>query len=266
MKNLMWILLLGNVILFAAMKDGWFGWGEPEGQAQPELNSEMIRLLPVPQSAQTKSLPAPIPVSQPELPHIPLSAPAPVNVSPEPAPVPPPSMANPPLRNMGVSAAAKPNTQICLEWGDFSGTDLKRATAALSVLQLADKLSQRKIERDTGYWVHIPPLANKAAINRKIGELKALGIKEYFVVQTQGNLLHAISLGVFKTRDSAQNFLDYLRTKGVRSAKVGEHASKFKATVFMLNKVDAATEAKLMAMQKDFAGTELNKVLCALTN
>jgi hypothetical protein len=166
---------------------------------------------------------------------------------------------------MAAPAAAKPGTPVCLEWGDFSGPDLTRATAALSALQLADKLSQRQIERDIGYWVYIPPLRNKAAVNRKIAELKTLGVREYFVVQISGHWLNAISLGVFKTRDAAQNFLHDLNTKGVRTAQVGERASKLKATLFMLNRVDAATEVKLTAMQKDFAGSELNNVPCALT-
>jgi hypothetical protein len=249
---------LGNVILFTVMQRDGFGWGEQGVQAQPNLHGEMIRLIPAPQNAPAKTLPAPVAVS----------APVPVAVSPAPVPASSPSQYPSNLQlslNMAAPAAAKPGTPVCLEWGDFSGPDLTRATAALSALQLADKLSQRQIERDIGYWVYIPPLRNKAAVNRKIAELKALGVREYFVVQISGHWLNAISLGMFKTRDAAQNFLHDLNTKGVRTARVGERASKLKATLFMLNRVDAATEVKLTAMQKDFAGSELNNVPCALT-
>ena len=135
----------------------------------------------------------------------------------------------------------------------------------MSALQLEEKLSQRQIERDIGYWVYIPPLKNKAAVNRKIGELKALGIKEYFVVQNTGQWLNAISLGVFKTQDAAENFLHILNGKGVRTAKVGKRASKLKTILFVLNKVDGETEAKMKEMQKDFPGSELNNVPCGLT-
>ena len=258
MRNLFWILLLGNVILFTVMQRDGFGWGEQGVQAQPNLHGEMIRLIPAPQNAPAKTLPAPVAVS----------APVPVAVSPAPVPASSPSQYPSNLQlslNMAAPAAAKPGTPVCLEWGDFSGPDLTRATAALSALQLADKLSQRQIERDIGYWVYIPPLRNKAAVHRKIAELKALGVREYFVVQISGHWLNAISLGMFKTRDAAQNFLHDLNTKGVRTARVGERASKLKATLFMLNGVDAATEVKLTAMQKDFAGSELNNVPCALT-
>jgi hypothetical protein len=261
MRNLFWLLLLGNVILFAVMQRGGLGWGEPAVQAQPYLHGDMIRLMTAPQSAPAKTSHAPGPVPVPVIP-----AHAPVTVSPAPAPASSPSPSNQKLSlNTAAPAVAKPAAPVCLEWGDFSGPDLARATAALAALQLADKLSQRQVERDIGYWVYIPPLRNRAAVNRKIAELKKLGIREYFVVQVSGHWLNAISLGVFKTREAAQNFLHDLQAKGVHTAQVGERASKLKATIFMLNGVDAATGAKLTAMQKDFAGSELNNVPCTLT-
>jgi hypothetical protein len=227
----------------------------------------MIRLMPASQSMPAKALPAPVPVSAP-LPAPALSAPVSVAV----LPVPVPSSSSPQSTSslklseeMAAPTLAKPGMLVCLEWGDFSGPDLTRATAVLSSMQLADKLSQRQIERDIGYWVFIPPLRDRAAVNRKIAELKALGVREYFVLQASGRWFNAISLGVFKTRDAAQNFLRGLQAKGVRSAQVGERASKVKATIFVLDRVDASTQEKLTAMQKDFPGSELSNVPCALT-
>ena len=132
-------------------------------------------------------------------------------------------------------------------------------------MQLTGKLSQRQVEHDRGYWVYFPPLRNKAAVNRKIAEIKALGITDYFVVQGSGRWQNAISLGVFKTRQAAQNYLDYMHTQGVRTAKVGERASKFKETIFRLDGLDADTVVKLTALQKDFPDSELSVVPCALT-
>ena len=262
MRNLFWILLLANVILFAVMQRGGFGWSESGIQAQPYLHGEMIRLLPGAQSTPT-NLPSTAVGSAPvSL----LFAPAPVAKMPAPSPTFSSSASSLQLSlNMAVPSPAKPSTLICLEWSDFSGPDLARAAAALSALQLADKLSQRQIERDIGYWVYIPPLRNKAAVNRKIAELKALGIREYFVMQTSGRWLNAISLGIFKTQEAAQNFHHHLQAKGVRTARVGERIGKLKATIFQLNKVDAATQVKLTQMQKEFAGSTLDSIPCALT-
>lgn len=259
MKNLFWILLLGNVILFAVMQNGGFSWGEQDAQIQPELHGDMIQVIPGSQSAPAKALPAPKPVSE----TIPVHAPAAVLT----APVPVSSPVAPPAKPDSVKdvTAVKPGTPVCLEWGDFSGSDLERATAALSAMQLADKLSQRQIEQDIGYWVYFPPLRNKAAVNRKIAEIKGLGIREYFVVQGSGRWHNAISLGVFKTQEAAQSFLHDMNAKGVHTAQVGERASKLKSTIFMLHGVDAATVSKLTAMQNDFPGSTLNYVPCALT-
>jgi len=170
-----------------------------------------------------------------------------------------------PITALPVSAPAQPDVS-CMEWGDFSGADLARATAALSALQLGDKLGQRQIEYAIGYWVYIPPMKGRAAVNRKIAQLKARGIDEYFVVSDAGPWLNAISLGVFKTQETAQHFLDDLqRTKDVHSARIGERASKLKATIFVLNGLDTATMSHLAVMQKDFAGSELKDIPCALT-
>ena len=226
MRTLFWILLLGNIIFFAAMQ-----WGggliadERLMQAQPALHEEKIRLLTAPVAE-----PAEAPVAAAE----------------------------------SVPPATKPDTPVCLEWGDFSGADLTRATAALSALQLGDKLSQYQVEHAIGYWVYIPPLKNKAAVTQKIAQIKARGVEEYFIVSDAGPWLNAISLGVFKTQEAAQNFLDDLRqAKDIRSAQIGERASKFKTTVFVLNGPDAAAMAELTRIQQGFPGSTLQNVPCA---
>ena len=265
MRNIFWILLLANVILFAAIQRGGFEWGEQGVKAQPELNGDLIRLLPEPPSTPSKPAAAPakaaIPAPVPTLPVPAANATVPA-ASPAPAPTPKPAALAPVTAAPDENKSGKP---ICLEWGDFSGSDLARAKAALSALQLADKLGQREIEQDIGYWVYMPPLKDKTAVKRKIGELKGLGINEYFVIPGSGQWQNAISLGVFKTREAAENFLHALNEKGVRTARVGERASKLKMTQFILNKVDAGTETKMKELQKDFPGSELSNVPCGLT-
>ena len=250
MKALVWILLLGNAIFFAVMQwGGLLAADEQAAQAQPPLHEEKISVLSVPQGKPAAVLPASAPAAA-EPPQPPLSG----------------GGDSPPLIREGREGlSAKPDA-LCMEWGEFSGADLARATAALSALQLGDKLSQRQVEYAIGYWVYIPPQKNKAAVSQKIAQLKARGVDEYFVVPDAGPWLNAISLGVFKTREAAQHFLDELRdSKGVRSAQIGERASKLKATLFVLNGLDAKTGTELARIQKDFAGSELKDISCALT-
>ncbi len=278
MRTLFWILLLVNITLFAVMRQGGLGVGEQAYQPQPALNADKIRLieasqnllasqvLPASQNSATK------PMREPLVPTIPVSAPVPSVLPSSKVPVATPGLAvsSVPVRAAQMRAAtSQVNTitrrnPVCLEWGDFSGTDLKRATETLSAMQLGDRLGQREIQYDKGYWVYIPPLKNKAAANKKIAQLRKLGIKEYFVVQ-DGPLRLAISLGVFKTKDAAEKYLNELQAKDMRGIKIGERASKLKTTVFVLNNVDAAIEGRLAATKKDFPGSELKNVPCALT-
>ena len=232
MRVLFWILLLGNVILFAVMQWGGVLFGDGRAaQAQSPLREESILMMSTPQSMPDIAQSAPV--------HIAISGAASAPVT------------------------AEPIKTVCMEWGDFSGEGFDRASKALADLQLESKLSQRQVEHTIGYWVYIPPLKNKVAANQKIAQLKARGVGEYFIVQDAGPWLNAISLGVFRTQEAAQNFLNELHAKDVRSAQIGERASKLKATIFVLNELDNETVNKLTAMQKDFAGSELKSVSCA---
>lgn len=222
MKVLLGILLVLNIVFFAVMKFDLIGDGSSV-VAQPALNQDKIRLLN--QAGQLAGS----------------------NVAPNAA--------------THADARDKPALQ-CAEWSDFSGTDLQRANDALAGLALGDKLSQRPIEYNIGYWVYIPPLKDKASINQKIAQLKARGVEEYFVVQEAGEFQHAISLGVFKSEEAAQKFLESLIAKDVRSARIGERASKLKATIFVFNGMDESAIGKLNALQKDFPASELKKVAC----
>lgn len=238
MKALFWIVLLVNVAFFAVMR--WGGFSLTEGSqpvAQVALNEEKIRLLNPPSGSPEQAVPR--------------SAPPAVATLAEAATVKP------------AGPESKANNLVCLEWGDFSGNDLNRATAALLAMQLGNKLGQRQIEHNIGYWVYIPPLKDKAAISQKLAQLKARGVEEFFVVPDAGPWLNAISLGVFKTQEAAQKFVDALRAKDVRSAQVGERASKLKATIFVLQGVDSTVGSKLAVLQKDFAGSVINNITCA---
>lgn len=272
MKKWMIGLLLLNLALF-----GWIWWGDvltadiDDQSAQSSLNADKIRLLEL--SAASATVPAPVlvPVSgtvsttKPDtisgmtLTLLPTSTPVSVPISiPVSAPL---SVIQAPIEaEKEPPPAQKPSS--CTEWGEFSGSDLVRAQEALAMLKLGDDLSQRTVEQGHGYWVYIPPLKKRADLERKIEQLKQRGVKDYFVVQEKGQWLNAISLGMFKTQESAQKFLVTLRAKDVRTAKVGERTSKLKFTVFVMKGLDAGTEDKLKALQKEFPDSELKVSAC----
>jgi len=151
----------------------------------------------------------------------------------------------------------------CLEWGPFSAADLKAAQSAVDALQPALPVTQRDVQTVVGFWVYIPPLDSRTEVERKIAELRKLGIEEYYAVESQGPMRNAISLGIFKTEEAASAYLERLREKGVRSARAGSREHKVTQTVLLVHEPDIALTAKLADLKQQFPGTELKALQCA---
>ena len=227
MKWLLWILLLANVIFFSFVQWGDMLMGEGKSpKHKPPLNVEKIKLLDAPVAAP-ESLPSSAVLATPQ--------------------------------------DQRAFTDVCLEWGEFSGTDSERATAALTTLKLADKLTQRQTDYTVGYWVYMPPAKTRAEMDKNIAELKAHNVKDYFTVRDSEQWKNAISLGVFKTDKAARKVFDSLHAKGLKTVKTGELMSKFRSTVFVLKSLDAAAIERMVTLQKEFAGSAVHLVACDQT-
>ncbi len=235
-RRFFWLVVLANLGVFAFMRWGeTLLRGEPGAQMPQPLNADKIKLL-----GFTAAKPASAPAASPAPQQEPASQTAPTASTP-----PPPPQA------------------ACLEWGEFSGSDLSRASADLAGLKLGDKLTQREVEHAIGYWVYIPPQKTRADVNKKIARLKKLGVDEYFVVQEKGKWQNTISLGVFKAEDVAHRFLASLKSKGVKGAVMGERQTRLKFTVFVVKNPDADTLGKLAEWQKDFTDIGMRASPCS---
>jgi len=236
------LLLLANLVFFANMRWGALLAADVDSVAgQADINPDKIKLLSEVKSATTLAL-ATSAVQPGMISAVTAFAPA--------------SMLTSELTTL-VKAPKQ-----CIEWGEFSGSGLAQVQSSVAAMQLGEKVTQRTIEHTSGFWVFIPPLKNHAEVQRKIGQLKKMGVSDYFVVQEDGAWLNAISLGVFRTEESAQKFLGSLHLKGVRSAKIGERMSKLKFTIFVLTGLDATAEDKVRLIQKDFPESELKMADC----
>lgn len=167
----------------------------------------------------------------------------------------------PPAERKDKAAASAPPLPglVCLEWGSFGAEDVTRAAAALAQFELGDKLWQR--DSADGYWVYIPPLKTKAEADKKAGELKALGVAEFIVVQDDIQYRFAVSLGSFKTEEAADNHLAQLRQKGVRSAVVGPRGAR--RSIFVIRDPGDAAAAKIAGFKTDFPAATLKATACA---
>lgn len=151
----------------------------------------------------------------------------------------------------------------CLEWGPFGTGELKVARTAVEGLQPGISLSQREVQTVAGYWVYIPPVESRSEVDRKIAELRSLGVEEYYAVESQGVMRNAISLGIFKTEEAANAYLERLRERGVRSARAGSREHRVTQTVLVIHDPDIALTAKLAELRLQFPGTELKALQCS---
>lgn len=152
-----------------------------------------------------------------------------------------------------------PEPIACLEWGSFSPGDATRAEQRLAPLELGARLAQYRGEETAGWWVYIPPQANRAGALRKAAELKKLGVQDYFVVQDEGRLRWALSLGVFRAEDAAKAYLGALRAKGVKSALIGQRETRVPKLWFQVSGVEPALHARLQEIAREFEGATLHE-------
>lgn len=161
------------------------------------------------------------------------------------------------LKPKPVAEAAPGPAGSCVEWGGFSVAEAPRAEQVLEPLALGARLSQRRSEEKAGWWVFIPPQGNRPAAQKKTAELKALGIDDYFILQDEGSMRWAVSLGVFSSEDAAKARLEALRAKGVRSAQTGERDTQVTKIWFQVRGTDAALQARLKELAQGLSGTEI---------
>ena len=247
MANL--VLLASNAgILGAASSEGH----EPK-RAANQLNAQRIVLVePVPAGTAPRNRAGAAAVETP--------APG----SPETAPTATPASAVPAAAGAtvdGVAAidAAGAQTRIalqCVEIGNFNEADAARFAVLAAPLAPGDRLARRSVQEVERYIVYIPPLADRDAVERKSAELRRLGVTDFFIFNDNSDLRNGISLGLFKTAESADQHLATLLRRGVRSAKIAARVGAGSKTVFQLRGLDAQGEAAFTRIQASFPRQE----------
>lgn len=157
------------------------------------------------------------------------------------------------------AAPAPPPSYACTEVGNFLLADGRRFEAQVAALDLGDRQSRRNVagQEISSYMVYIPPQGSKEGADRKAGELKQLGVTNYFIMNEGSPQRWGISLGVFKSENSAQSQLAALNKQGVHSARIAPRYSASKQMAYRFRDLDAATRARLEKIKAQFPEQEL---------
>jgi len=157
---------------------------------------------------------------------------------------------------------AQSRPAACLQWGSFAPGELDGVRGELAMALSPKRWSEERVPVVASWWVFIPPLRDEQELARKVRELRDLGIEEYYILEGGGEMRNAISLGIFKSEDTAIAFLEGLRTRGVRSARVGNRDHRITQTVFVVREPDVSVSSRLAELALRFPGTELKSGAC----
>jgi hypothetical protein len=144
----------------------------------------------------------------------------------------------------------------CLEVGNFLQTEATRIEDKLKTLALGERQSRINVTEVATHMVFIPPQGSKEGADKKAGELRRLGINDFYIVQDQSNLRWGISLGVFKTEEAAKLHLNNLSNKGVRSARIGPRTVSTNKFAYQLHTLTAEEKTKYDAIKAEFPAQE----------
>jgi hypothetical protein len=127
-----------------------------------------------------------------------------------------PSASSNPTPNSDGSGA--PIAQLsCLE---LPAIESERAQAVeASMKQAGISVELKTAESNPSYIVYLAPSESAKEAQRKLAELKRLGVTDAFLMQ-DGPLKLGISLGLFRAEEGAKALVQQLSAKGIRSAKI----------------------------------------------
>jgi len=146
----------------------------------------------------------------------------------------------------------------CVEFSGVPTADLPRAREAFAALRLGDRLTERRVEDVSRYWVFIPPARDRRSAEQAMAQLRRQGVADVSLRPD-----NAISLGIFSTEEGARRFLGQLQTRGVQGAESGPFARETRDTTLLVRDPDTETVARLTILQRDFPNAQLRAVSCA---
>ena len=152
-------------------------------------------------------------------------------------------------------AKAASLANVCLEWGPFGEFDRARALVDIEPLALGKLVSQRRVDTPTAWWVYLPPLASKAAADKRASDLKTAGQKDAFVVDG-GPQRFAISLGSFRTEDAANAWLAAVVKQGIAGARAGPRPQVVLQSLIVIRDPQQPVIARLRELAPAYPGAE----------
>jgi hypothetical protein len=108
----------------------------------------------------------------------------------------------------------------------------------------------RRAEEPTSFWVYLPPSANPADGQRRVAEVRELGVTDVLLVP-DGTFRGAISLGIFRQEALAQARQRTLAELGVRHPRIAPRSAGTRSSL-RVSPVPPGLPAELVKLQAGF--------------
>ncbi|WP_126456466.1 SPOR domain-containing protein [Sulfuriflexus mobilis] len=152
----------------------------------------------------------------------------------------------------------------CYSLGPFvSEAGAREANETLAGLGLATQQREGTRRELTGYWVYIPPLLSRDEAREVTAMLKARGIKDFQIVST-GPKKNAISLGFFRSHDSAEQHYARISALGLNPVKEENYRENSGLWLdFSSPNRPPLPEAIVDALQQQYGGIAMHERNCS---
>ncbi len=150
----------------------------------------------------------------------------------------------------------------CYNWGTFKPAQVNAVLAWLQPLHVTATVAnatQGTVEKR--YWLYKPPLPSAEAAQAKLDELLQLGVEDAFIVQSN-QYKYAISLGIFRDQQLADQWLRTLAEKGVRGVVKAVRYAGAGQVVLHLHGLDLTQLQQLKNGLAQFPDSELTPETC----
>lgn len=112
-----------------------------------------------------------------------------------------------------------PPLSICFDVGPLTAAESDALRANLAKADPALKLELLQLDDGATYMVAIAPSATVREAQRREAEARNLGIKDSYIIQ-DGQSRLAVSLGIFRSEELAQNLVKSLTDRGLAGLQV----------------------------------------------
>jgi cell division septation protein DedD len=157
----------------------------------------------------------------------------------------------------------KSTAMACFTLGPFTTvSSASRAAKAISALGVIVKRRQILQREPRGYWVYLPSFKSYNAAKRQVRVLQKKGFKDLFIMG-KGENKNAVSLGLFNTRDAAEERFDQVKSLGLDVKMETQYRENKQAWLDMAIQGDrTSTVADLTAMAEKYRSASLAQHKC----